>query len=98
MFPCPSYQISDHASTVCLELSTVTFRLSAPISPLECAVTKTRVRKSFRMRSYEKRWGEGAQGKALPYFPFSLFHFQTVGGGAIFQFRFFELPMRAVAY
>jgi len=30
-----------------------------PLTPLECAVAKTRPRKSFRMRSYEKRWGEG---------------------------------------
>lgn len=28
------------------------------LSTLECAVTKTRSRNSFRMRSYEKRWGE----------------------------------------
>ena len=27
------------------------------LSPLECAVTKTRSCNSFRMRSYEKRWG-----------------------------------------
>src|SRR5438094_6064369 len=27
------------------------------LSALECAVTKTRPRKSFRMRSSEKRWG-----------------------------------------
>src|SRR5215831_13069556 len=38
------------------------------LSALECALTKTRQRKSFRMRSYEKRWGGGS----LPFF---LFHF-----------------------
>src|SRR5215472_15226044 len=30
-----------------------------PLTLLECAVTKTPSRKSFRMRSCEKRWGEG---------------------------------------
>ena|SRR5215472_12041901 len=32
---------------------------NATLSALECAFTKTRFYKSFRMRSYEKRWGEG---------------------------------------
>jgi len=32
---------------------------NATLSALECAVTKTLCRNSFRMRSYEKRWGEG---------------------------------------
>ena len=41
---------------------------NATLSALECALTKTRQRKSFRMRSYEKRWGGGS----LPFF---LFHF-----------------------
>src|SRR5215472_15606459 len=31
-----------------------------PLTLLECAVPKMRPCKSFRMRSYEKRWGEGA--------------------------------------
>ena len=30
-----------------------------PVSLLECAVTKSGLHKSFRMRSYEKRWGGG---------------------------------------
>ena len=30
------------------------------LTPLECAVTKTRPRKSFKMRSSEKKWGEGS--------------------------------------
>src|SRR5215472_11155425 len=37
-----------------LECAVTRFRL---LTPLECAVTKTRSRKSFRMRSSEKRWG-----------------------------------------
>ena len=35
------------------------------LSPLECAVTKKRSRKSFRMRSYEKRWGGGRGARPL---------------------------------
>ena len=31
----------------------------SPVSPLECAVTKMRPRKSFRMRSYKKDGGRG---------------------------------------
>jgi hypothetical protein len=31
------------------------------LSALECALTETGSRNSFRMRSYEKRWGEGDQ-------------------------------------
>src|SRR5215472_5503823 len=38
------------------------------LTPLECAVTKTRLRNPFRMRSYEKRWGGGS---VLPLHPFS---------------------------
>jgi hypothetical protein len=33
---------------------------NAPITRLECAVPKTQGLKSFRMRTYEKRWGRGA--------------------------------------
>ena len=29
------------------------------VTPLECAVAKARLRNSFRMRSYKKRWGGG---------------------------------------
>src|SRR5215813_8101317 len=29
------------------------------LSSLECTLTKTRPYNSFKMRSYEKRWGEG---------------------------------------
>src|SRR5215467_2293235 len=39
-----------------LECAVPRFRL---LTPLECAVTKTRSPKSFRMRSSEKKWGEG---------------------------------------
>ena len=33
---------------------------NATLSALECAVPKTRFHNSFTMRSYEKKWGEGA--------------------------------------
>ena len=40
--------------------STLNLRLAtSALTPLEYALTKTRRRKSFRMGSYEKRWGEG---------------------------------------
>src|SRR5215467_11818273 len=47
------------------------------LTPLECAVPKTRSSKSFRMRSYEKRWGEGyasafLRPPLLPYLCFGL--------------------------
>ena len=38
----------------------------AVLTPLECAVAKTRPRKSFRMRSYEKRWGGGVHTRFYP--------------------------------
>jgi len=44
------------------------------LSLLECAVTKTRRCKSFRMRSSEKKWGEGV-GVGLYDFPISIFEF-----------------------
>ena len=47
---------------------------SRALSALECAVTKTRRRKSFRMRSSEKRWGEGGAR-----FRVSIFEFPTSG-------------------
>ena len=33
---------------------------NARLTPLECALTKMALCKSFRMRSYEKKWGGGA--------------------------------------
>ena len=64
-----------------LELSDVSGRLSTDLSPLECAVprfravtplecavTKRPACKSFRMRSYEKKWGGG--GSPNPHFRF----------------------------
>ena len=44
------------------------------LTPLECALTKTRLRNPFRMRSYEKRWGEGYTLRLFPrpYFLTSL--------------------------
>ena len=68
-----------------LELSDVSGRLSTDLSPLECAVprfravtplecavTKRPACKSFRMRSYEKKWGGGARPIAFSVFRFSL--------------------------
>ena len=49
---------------------------SRTLSALECAVTKTRRCKSFRMRSSEKRWGGG---HASPIFPISIFEFPASG-------------------
>ena len=45
---------------------------SRALSSLECAVTKTRPRKCFRMRSYEKRWGEGGTSSDFPISNFRL--------------------------
>jgi len=69
-------------SSSCAALSAVSCQLSARISPLECAVprfpaltplecavTKTRFRKSFRMRSSKKRWGEPPSFCASPSAP-----------------------------
>src|SRR5215831_1838744 len=47
-------------SCSCPSLLTVNCQLSARISALECAVTKTRSHNSFGMRSCEKRLGGGA--------------------------------------
>ena len=44
-----------------------TFKRS--LTPLECALTKTRLRKSFRMRSSEKRWGVGPVRESIPQRP-----------------------------
>src|SRR5215472_2722718 len=41
---------------------------NATLSALECAVAKTCSRKSFRMRSSEKRWGEGYASAPFPTF------------------------------
>src|SRR5215469_17466337 len=40
---------------------------NATLSVLECEVTKTGLCKSFRMRTYKKRWGGGVGCPALPY-------------------------------
>src|SRR5215472_12097124 len=45
------------------------------LSPLECGLTKTRSGNSFRMRSYEKRWGRGVS--SIPHFRFSIFQFPS---------------------
>src|SRR5215472_18430481 len=45
---------------------------NATLSALECAVPKTRPCKSFRMRSSEKKWGEGCSSD----FPISIFEFR----------------------
>ncbi len=50
-------QITDHESLTLLECAVPGFRV---LSPLECAVTKRASYKSFRMRSYKKRWGGGS--------------------------------------
>ena len=44
---------------------------NATLSALECALTKTRPRKSFRMRSYKKRCG--GEGPPTFHFHFSIF-------------------------
>src|SRR5215471_12804330 len=48
---------TDHVPVTPLECAVPRSRA---LTPLECAVTKTRPRKSFRMRSSEKKWGGGA--------------------------------------
>jgi len=58
--------VTNHQSLSSLECAVPRFRA---LTPLECAVTKTRPRKSFRMRSCEKRWGGGV------ILPFSIFTF-----------------------
>ena len=51
-----SAALREHGS-VLPKLLAVGCELSARINSLECAVAKKRLRKSFRMRSSEKRWG-----------------------------------------
>jgi hypothetical protein len=41
------------------------------LSPLECAVAKMRLRNSFRMRSSEKKWGEGGTSFRFPISSFA---------------------------
>ena len=52
---------------------------NVPITPLECAVPKSLDLKSFRMRSSEKRWGEG--GILLTKNPTKDFCPESAGGG-----------------
>src|SRR5215471_17407586 len=47
---------TDHQSLTPLECAVPQ---NAALSPLECALTKTRFRKSFRMRTYKKSGGRG---------------------------------------
>ena len=54
--------VTDHESLTLLECAVTRFRA---VTPLECALTKTAPCKSFRMRSSEKRWGEGGR----PFIP-----------------------------
>src|ERR1051325_6808635 len=59
--PPPSFKLSDvHRPKHPLFLVECAVTRFHALSPLECAVPKMQSWKSFRMRSYEKRRGEGA--------------------------------------
>src|SRR5579859_508378 len=62
---CEGSRITSHPLSS-LECAVPRFRA---LSALKCAVTKTRSRNSFRMRSYEKRWGGGSECSLIPNGP-----------------------------
>ena len=74
--------VTSHQSLSPLECALPRLRALSPLqcavtrfhslSALECAVPKTRPCKSFRMRSSEKKWGEGCSSA----FPISIFEFR----------------------
>src|SRR5215472_8326818 len=73
--PCGDSAVLHRLSAVSRELSPRISLLECavprflPPTPLECALTKMGSCKSFRMRSFEKRWGEGPSYPRTPAKP-----------------------------